>query len=211
MVSFVTGHGVREVAVWRGTTKMIENMQKLIEDEAMAYFRADVCLGSPESFSLDEKREICEQMESTSDGRGCMMSAREPANLDDARAQAAERLLERKRLGLESAIEALEAVGYRVVEREDGSYAVRPPYVRTAPPDDADCGKAVTQSADFLANYPIMLTAQHVAEITGLHVNRVRSMFNRQALPAVKLDNNRWYLPKQKFLELFDAKSGIVG
>ena len=56
-----------------------------------------------------------------------------------------------------------------------------------------------------------MLTAQHVAEITGLRVNRVRSMFNRQALPAVKLDNNRWYLPKQKFLELFDAKSGIVG
>lgn len=45
---------------------MIENMQELIEDEAMAYFRADVCLGSPESFSLDEKREICEQMESTS-------------------------------------------------------------------------------------------------------------------------------------------------
>lgn len=45
---------------------MIENMQELIEDEAMAYFRADVCLGSPESFSLDEKREICDQMESTS-------------------------------------------------------------------------------------------------------------------------------------------------
>lgn len=45
---------------------MIENMQELIEDEAMAYFRADVCLGSPESFSLDEKRETCEQMESTS-------------------------------------------------------------------------------------------------------------------------------------------------
>ena len=138
------------------------------------------------------------------------MSAREPANLDDARAQAAERLLERKRVGLESAIEALEAVGYRVIEREDGSYAVRPPYVRMAPPDDADSGKAVTQSADFLADYPLMLTAQHVAEITGLHVNRVRSMFNRQALPAVKLENNRWYLPKQKFLELFDAKSGIV-
>lgn len=45
---------------------MIENMQELIEDEAMAYFRADVCLGSPESFSLDDNREICEQMESTS-------------------------------------------------------------------------------------------------------------------------------------------------
>ena len=66
VVSFGTGHGVREVAVWRGAAKMVENVQKLIEDEAMAYFRADVCLGSPESFSLDEKREICEQMESTS-------------------------------------------------------------------------------------------------------------------------------------------------
>ncbi len=66
VVSPRTGHGVREVAVWRGAAKMIENMQELIEDETMAYFRADVCLGSPESFSLDEKREICEQMESTS-------------------------------------------------------------------------------------------------------------------------------------------------
>ena len=55
------------------------------------------------------------------------MAEHEPANLDEARTQAAERLLERKRMGLESAIEALEAVGYRVVEREDGSYAVRPP------------------------------------------------------------------------------------
>ena len=55
------------------------------------------------------------------------MTAREPANVDEARAQAAERLLERKRMGLESAIEALEAVGYRVIAREDGSYAVRPP------------------------------------------------------------------------------------
>jgi actin-like ATPase involved in cell morphogenesis len=66
VVSFGISHGFREVAVWKGAVKMIENMQKLIEDEAMAYFKADVCLGSPESFSLDEKREICEQMESTS-------------------------------------------------------------------------------------------------------------------------------------------------
>jgi hypothetical protein len=59
-VSFGISHGVREAAVWKRAVKMIENMQKLIEDEAMAYFKADVCLGSPESFSLDEKREICE-------------------------------------------------------------------------------------------------------------------------------------------------------
>lgn len=139
------------------------------------------------------------------------MTAREPANVDDARAQAAERLLERKRMGLESAIEALEVVGYRVIAREDGSYAVRPPYVRTAARSDSDAGKVVTQPSDFLADYPPMLTAQHVAEITGLHVNRVRSMFSRQALPAVKLDNNRWYLPKQKFMELFDVQKGKIG
>ncbi len=139
------------------------------------------------------------------------MSSREPANLDDARAQAAERLLERKRMGLESAVEALETVGYRVIRREDGTYAVRPPYVRTAAPDDDKRGKITTQPVDFLADYPIMLTAKHVAEITGLSIGRVRTMFINQTLPAVKLENNRWYLPKQKFMELFDVQSGKVG
>ena len=38
----------------------------LQQAEDMAYFKADLCLYSPESYTLDEKREICEQMESTS-------------------------------------------------------------------------------------------------------------------------------------------------
>ena len=139
------------------------------------------------------------------------MTAREPESIDDARAQAAERLLERKRMGLQSAVEALEAVGCRVIEREDGTYAVRPPYVRSAARDDTDAVKVQTQPADYLAEYPVMLTAAHVAEITGLHVNRVRRMFKNHALPAVKLENNRWYLPKQKFMAIFDAQSGKVG
>lgn len=87
------------------------------------------------------------------------MTTREPVNVDDARAQAAERMLERKRMGLESAIEALEAVGYRVIRRDDGSYAVRPPYIRSTTKDDVEAGKIQTQSTDFLAEYPIMLTA----------------------------------------------------
>lgn len=139
------------------------------------------------------------------------MTFREAANIDEARAQAAERLLERKRMGLESAIEALEVAGYRVVERQDGSYAVRPPYIRSATRDEVDAGKIMTQPVDFLEDYPIMLTAQHVAEITGMHVNRVREMFNKQVLPAVKLGNGRWYLPKQKFMALFDVQSGKMG
>lgn len=139
------------------------------------------------------------------------MTAREPANVDDARSQAAERLLERKRMGLESAVEALEAVGYRVIRREDGSYAVRPPYVRSTTRDDAEAGKIQTQPSDYLADYPVMLTAKHIAEITGLSIGRVRTMFKNQALPAVKLENNRWYVPKQKFMAVFDVQSGKVG
>lgn len=32
----------------------------------MAYFRADLCLYSPESYTLEEKRDICNEMISTS-------------------------------------------------------------------------------------------------------------------------------------------------
>ena len=38
------------------------NWNKLHEDHEIAYLRADICLGSPESYSLDEKRRICEDM-----------------------------------------------------------------------------------------------------------------------------------------------------
>ena len=32
----------------------------IIEESEMAFLRADVCIGSPQSFNLDEKRAICE-------------------------------------------------------------------------------------------------------------------------------------------------------
>ena len=61
VVSFGTGHGVREVAVWKGAVKMMndERWAELQQAEDMAYFRADICCYSPESYSLDEKKEIC--------------------------------------------------------------------------------------------------------------------------------------------------------
>ncbi|MDY2722803.1 MAG: hypothetical protein SPG07_04720 [Coriobacteriales bacterium] len=37
----------------------------LMTEHELAYFRADVCLGSPQSYSLDEKRQICEEMEAS--------------------------------------------------------------------------------------------------------------------------------------------------
>ena len=45
---------------------MITNIDELTQNEAIAYFKADLCLSDPDNYSLDEKREICKQMESTS-------------------------------------------------------------------------------------------------------------------------------------------------
>ena len=42
-----------------------EQWQELAEEHELAYFRADVCLGSPQSYSLEEKRAICEEMEAS--------------------------------------------------------------------------------------------------------------------------------------------------
>ena len=38
---------------------------KLREEHELAYCRADVCLGSPESFSLEEKKQICADMQAS--------------------------------------------------------------------------------------------------------------------------------------------------
>ena len=41
-------------------------MTELTQAEDMAYFRADLCIYSPESYSLEEKKEICNDMMATS-------------------------------------------------------------------------------------------------------------------------------------------------
>ena len=41
-------------------------MTELTQAEEMAYFRADLCLYSPESYTLEEKKEICNDMMATS-------------------------------------------------------------------------------------------------------------------------------------------------
>lgn len=41
-------------------------MTELTQAEDMAFFRADLCLYSPESYSLEEKKEICNDMTNTS-------------------------------------------------------------------------------------------------------------------------------------------------
>ena len=48
------------------TTTNDEKWAALQQAEDMAYFKADLCLYSPESYTLDEKRAICNEMVSTS-------------------------------------------------------------------------------------------------------------------------------------------------
>ncbi len=51
----------------KGDKKMNETkLTELTQAEDMAFFRADLCLYSPESYSLEEKKEICNDMFKTS-------------------------------------------------------------------------------------------------------------------------------------------------
>lgn len=59
-------HGGRDERIADMTTMNDEKWTELQQAEDMAYFKADICLYSPESYTLDEKREICNEMVSTS-------------------------------------------------------------------------------------------------------------------------------------------------
>ena len=47
-------------------TNTITNIDELTQNEAVAYFKADLCLSDPDNYSLEEKREICDEMAATS-------------------------------------------------------------------------------------------------------------------------------------------------
>ena len=119
--------------------------------------------------------------------------------IGDPTARAAERLLERKRMGLESAIEALETVGYAVTVNADGRYTVMPPTGEgavAAVPAEAPKPKA------FLEDYPDLLTPKHIAKLTGMTPEYTRKMCRDGYLPAVQLGESRWYIPKKSFIDL---------
>ena len=47
------------------TMKTESQWNEIIQEHELAYFRADICLGSPRSYSLEEKKQICEGMEAS--------------------------------------------------------------------------------------------------------------------------------------------------
>ena len=52
-----------------------EQWNTLREEHEIAYLRADICLGSPQSYSLEEKKRICEDMEASTKAIDAAMRA----------------------------------------------------------------------------------------------------------------------------------------
>ena len=117
----------------------------------------------------------------------------------DARSRAAASLLNSKRIGLESAIEALETVGYRVLVNERDRYEVIPPYAIYEAADDNPSLPLPAAQADFLESYPALLTAEHVAEIAGISPRSVYRLCNSNKLPCVRIGNSL-RIPKKAFI-----------
>ena len=68
----------------------------------------------------------------------------------------------------------------------------------TSMPDQFE-GPAAPKTEMF-AEYPELLTPAHIAEITGLTVQYVRTLCRKGKLPAVQIGEARWYVPKRKFI-----------
>ena len=63
-----------------------------------------------------------------------------------------------------------------------------------APTDQALVGR------EMFNGYPDLLTPSHIAEITGLTAQYVRTLCRKGKLPAVQIGDTRWYVPKARFI-----------
>lgn len=52
----------------------------------------------------------------------------------------------------------------------------------------------------LFAGYPDLLTPKHIAELTGMSVQYVRSLCRTGQIPAVQVGKSRWYTPKNRFI-----------
>lgn len=130
-----------------------------------------------------------------------MLSPSEFSTLLKDRAEAATRVLERRRTSLEAAIEALEVVGCKVYQGNDGAYSVQPPRDRASEYDAYPTVKPTPESKGaFLADYPAMLTIKDIAEITGLHTNSIRRLCRDGNIPSMKF-GQKIVIPKDIFVE----------
>ena len=121
-------------------------------------------------------------------------------NVGRARARSAERLLNRKRMGLESAIEALEIVGYRVSQDEDGDFRVVQPH------DGWSCTSGADEPLEgVLEGFPPLLKTEDVAEIIGVSHRTVSRLCANGEIPSVKIGRSV-RIPKQALIESLESR-----
>ena len=108
-----------------------------------------------------------------------MVKREDKMTIGEARALAAEQLLERKRIGLECAIEALETVGYHVRKDEQGNFRVTQLFSVFDQLDvDALRPSSIVQD-DFLGEYP--RTTARIIRLESLLSSTCPSQTRRRA------------------------------
>ena len=132
-----------------------------------------------------------------------MATAGMDAPTNGEKARAAEGMLNRKRLGLESAIEALELVGYRVSQDAHGAFHVTAATGSFANGADVD----VAAPSAFLGDYPDLLTVDNLVEILGVSDRSVYRMCANEELPSIKV-GRRVYVPKQALIAQMTEQEG---
>ena len=53
----------------------------------------------------------------------------------------------------------------------------------------------------MFSDYPDLLTIKDVSEITGMTPQYLRRLAREGRIPAVRIGERRWYLPKVRFIE----------
>lgn len=140
-----------------------------------------------------------------------MTATIESTRLMKDRAHAATRVLERRRISLEAAVEVLEIVGYKVYQDREGHYNVEPPHDHISKYEVVPEIKPTPEAKEkFLEDYPTMLTVKEVVEIAGLHEGTVRRLCKDGKIPAMKI-GGRIRIPKRFLLDSFDADTGEGG
>ena len=136
-----------------------------------------------------------------------MSEREERMTIGEERALAAEQLLERKRIGLVCAIEALETVGYHVRKDEHGKFRVTQPF---SVYDVLETGSPLASSAakgDFLGEYPTILSADQAAEILGVSRRTVTRLCANSQLPSFKV-GNMIRIPKHALIDAMAKETG---
>lgn len=61
-------------------------------------------------------------------------------------------------------------------------------------------------ASEMFGEYPDLLTPKHIAELTGMSVQYVRTLCRTGQIPAVQVGKSRWYTPKARFIAFVNGE-----